>query len=148
MLARFSQEVLRRLRKHMNSELKRLEDFRAELSVEGAPKMGALLCGAHHLEHSLREVSGPLLLLETTGQARCRMPRSASLADLRAGYCCLLDRFAYTESTPVACSSLAGTHICSSKAGRYEILALPRRGGTPFGAMQATTISARLRPVC
>ena len=48
----------------MDFEQRRLEEFREELTEGGATAMGALLCGAHFLEHSLGEVSGPLLLLE------------------------------------------------------------------------------------
>ena len=58
------QEILRRLQKHMEFEQRRLEDFREELQASGAPIIGALLCGAHFLEHSLGEPTGPLLLLE------------------------------------------------------------------------------------
>ena len=32
-----------------------------------APRLGGVLCGAHHLEHSLRESDGPLLLLDLPG---------------------------------------------------------------------------------
>ena len=48
----------------MEFEQRRLEDFREELQASGAPVVGALLCGAHFLEHSLGEPTGPLLLLE------------------------------------------------------------------------------------
>ena len=48
----------------MDFEQRRLEEFREELTEGGATALGALLCGAHFLEHSLGEVSGPLLLLE------------------------------------------------------------------------------------
>lgn len=48
----------------MSSELKRLEDFREELSERGVQQAGPMLCCAHHLEHSLREASGQLLLLD------------------------------------------------------------------------------------
>lgn len=48
----------------MEFELRRLEEFREELKDSGAPLIGALLCGAHFLEHSLGEANGPLLLLE------------------------------------------------------------------------------------
>lgn len=77
---RCRQDVLRQLRKHMSSEMKRLEDFREELSAEGAPQAGAMLCGSHHLEHSLREASGHLLLLETPGVC----PAANAVASIRS----------------------------------------------------------------
>lgn len=48
----------------MEFEQRRLEDFREELQAQGAAVIGALLCGAHFLEHSLGEPTGSLLLLE------------------------------------------------------------------------------------
>jgi len=48
----------------MDFEQRRLEEFKEELTEGGSTALGALLCGAHFLEHSLGEVSGPLLLLE------------------------------------------------------------------------------------
>lgn len=58
---------MRQLRRHMDSECRRLEEFREEVSETGAAKLGAMLCAAHHLEHSLNEAGGPLLLLEPLG---------------------------------------------------------------------------------
>ncbi len=54
----------------MEFEQRRLEDFREELQPNGAPIVGALLCGAHFLEYSLGEPTGPLLLLE----GKCPLP--------------------------------------------------------------------------
>jgi len=58
------QELLEKLQKHMDFEQRRLEEFREELTESGATALGALLCGAHFLEHSLGEATGSLLLLE------------------------------------------------------------------------------------
>jgi hypothetical protein len=60
------QRLLEKLQKHTDFEQRRLEEFREELTEGGATALGALLCSAHFLEHSLAEATGPLLLLEGT----------------------------------------------------------------------------------
>lgn len=67
------QVILKEVRRNMNIELKRLEEFREELSPDGMEKAGAVLCGAHHLEHALTDPEGPLELLDSSSGALLRV---------------------------------------------------------------------------
>lgn len=71
------QEVLRRLLQRLTRLAKTAEDFRALTSTGWAPRIGAYMCAAHWLAHSLQEAAGPLLLLDLEGDWlfwQCCMP--------------------------------------------------------------------------
>lgn len=61
------QEVLRKLLQRLTRLAKTAEDFRALTSPGWAPRIGAYMCAAHWLSHSLQEAAGPLLLLDLEG---------------------------------------------------------------------------------
>lgn len=61
------QEVLRKLLQRLTRLAKTAEDFRALTSPGWAPRIGAYMCAAHWLAHSLQEAAGPLLLLDLEG---------------------------------------------------------------------------------
>ena len=61
------QAVLRSFRAKIGRLTKTAEEFRSLASEGWSPRVSAYACAAHHLEHSLREASGPLLLLDLPG---------------------------------------------------------------------------------
>lgn len=61
------QEVLRKLRQRLGRLAKTAEDFREMASEHWAPRIGAYICAAHWLAHSLQEAAGSLLLLDLEG---------------------------------------------------------------------------------
>lgn len=56
--------VLRAFRERLAGVLQQAEQFRGLLGDTWLPRVGAAVCGAHQLEHSLREPQGVLLLVE------------------------------------------------------------------------------------
>lgn len=63
-ISNLAQGMAKDLRKVMDSELKRLEQFESELSPEGLKTVGGVVCGAHYLQMSLEECDGPLMAFE------------------------------------------------------------------------------------
>ena len=51
--------MLKDLQAQMDAELRRLGEFQLEMTSEGLRILGGVLCGAHYLEHNLRETDSP-----------------------------------------------------------------------------------------
>ena len=62
-----AQALLASFRARLERLLKTAQDFRALAAENWAPKVAAYACAAHHLQHSLREATGALLLLDLPG---------------------------------------------------------------------------------
>ena len=73
-LLAWGQEVLRALRGRLSREARVAEEWRALASPRWAPALGAYVCAAHWLEHTLREANGPLVLLDSGGAPHARAP--------------------------------------------------------------------------
>lgn len=58
------QPVLANFRGRLERLLKTAQDFRDLASESWAPRVAAYACAAHHVQHSLREATGALLLLD------------------------------------------------------------------------------------
>lgn len=89
--------VLRTLRARLTSLLATAEQFRDPLGPAWLPRVGAAICAAHYVEHSLREPQGPLLLLQLESEEGC--PAAASLAarvdKAAAGFASLRKQWSY-----------------------------------------------------
>ncbi|KAK9798572.1 hypothetical protein WJX73_010536 [Symbiochloris irregularis] len=94
--------ILAEFRGRLERLLKTAQDFRALASESWAPRVAGYACAAHHMQHSLREATGALLLLDLPGERSDGAPTASVLTQEADAFGSFQDRTARKLARAVA----------------------------------------------
>lgn len=123
--------VLKTLRERLSALLQQAEQFRGLLGDTWLPRVGAAVCGAHHLEHALREPQGVLLLVELL-----EAPPQASAAPPAAEAGAGAEHAEGAEGAAAAAGSGAAGAPAAAAASPGRLAALVEREAAAYGALR------------